>query len=70
MFGGVGKDLEDITFEDLGSADRVVVNKSKSVIIGGGEIEDIKLRIEQIKNEIEESSSDYEKKNSTNDSLS
>ena len=62
LFGGVGKDLEDITFEDLGSADRVVVNKSKSVIIGGaGEVEDIKLRIEQIKNEIEESSSDYEK---------
>lgn len=62
LFGGVGKDLEDITIEDLGSADRVVVSKSKSVIIGGaGESEDIKLRIEQIKHEIEESSSDYEK---------
>ena len=62
LFGGVGKDLEDITLDDLGTADRVVVNKSKSVIIGGaGESEDIKLRIEQIKNEIEESSSDYEK---------
>ena len=62
LFGGVGKDLEDITFEDLGSADRVVVSKSKSVIIGGaGESEDIKLRIDQIKHEIEESSSDYEK---------
>ena len=62
LFGGVGKDLEDITIEDLGSADRVVVSKSKSVIIGGaGESEDIKLRIDQIKHEIEESSSDYEK---------
>lgn len=62
LFGGVGKDLEDITLEDLGSADRVVVSKSKSVIIGGaGESEDIKLRIDQIKHEIEESSSDYEK---------
>ena len=62
LFGGVGKDLEDITLEDLGSADRVVVSKSKSVIIGGaGESEDIKLRIDQIKHEVEESSSDYEK---------
>lgn len=62
LFGGVGKDLEDITIDDLGSADRVVVSKSKSVIIGGaGESEDIKLRIDQIKHEIEESSSDYEK---------
>ena len=62
LFGGVGKELEDVTVEDLGSADRVIVNKSKSVIIGGaGETEDIQLRIEQIKNEIEESSSDYEK---------
>ena len=62
LFGGVGKELEDITNEDLGSADRVVVNKSKSVIIGGaGESEDIKLRIDQVKHEIEESTSDYEK---------
>jgi chaperonin GroEL len=62
LFGGVGKELEDITTEDLGSADRVVVNKSKSVIIGGaGHSDDIKLRIEQVKHEIEESSSDYEK---------
>ena len=62
LFGGVGKELEDITNEDLGSADRVVVSKSKSVIIGGaGEGDDIKLRIEQVKHEIDESSSDYEK---------
>lgn len=62
LFGGVGKELEDITIDDLGSADRVVVTKSKSVIIGGaGESDDIKLRIDQVKHEIEESSSDYEK---------
>lgn len=62
LFGGVGKDLEDITVDDLGSADRIVVNKSKSVIIGGaGDSDDIKLRIDQIKHEIEESTSDYEK---------
>ena len=62
LFGGVGKEIEDITMDDLGSADRVVSSKSKSVIIGGaGESEDITLRIEQVKHEIDESSSDYEK---------
>ena len=62
LFGGVGKEIEDITMDDLGSADRVVSSKSKSVIIGGaGESEEITLRIDQIKHEIEESSSDYEK---------
>lgn len=62
LFGGVGKELEDVTMDDLGSADRVVVSKSKSVIIGGaGESEDITLRIDQIKHEIEDTSSDYEK---------
>ena len=62
LFGGVGKDLEDITFEDLGSSDKIVSTKSKSVIIGGaGEGDDIKLRISQIKHEIDESDSDYEK---------
>ena len=62
LFGGVGKELEDVTMDDLGSADRVVSSKSKSVIIGGaGESEDITLRIEQVKHEIDESSSDYEK---------
>ena len=62
LFGGVGKELEDITPDDLGSSDRVVVSKTKSVIIGGaGTSEDIKLRIEQVKHEISESTSDYEK---------
>jgi chaperonin GroEL len=62
LFGGVGKELEDITIDDLGSADRVVASKSKSVIIGGaGDSDEIKLRINQIKHEIDESSSDYEK---------
>ena len=62
LFGGVGKDLEDITMDDLGEADKIIVNKSETTIIGGmGSSEDIELRICQVKHEIEESSSDYEK---------
>lgn len=62
LFGGIGKDLEDITMDDLGEAERVIVTKNDTTIIGGmGDSEDIQLRISQIKNEIEESSSDYEK---------
>ena len=62
LFGGIGKDLEDITWDDLGSADRIVSTKNETVIIGGhGESEDLELRITQIKNEIESSESDFEK---------
>ena len=62
LFGGIGKDLEDITMDDLGEAERVVVSKNDTTIIGGmGASEDIQLRIAQVKNEIDESSSDYEK---------
>ena len=34
VFGGVGKELEDITWDDLGSCDRIISTKNKSVIGG------------------------------------
>jgi chaperonin GroEL len=62
LFGGIGKDLEDITMDDLGESEKIVVTKSDTTIIGGmGVNEDIQTRVQQIKTEIEESSSDYEK---------
>ena len=62
LFGGIGKDLEDITMDDLGESEKIVVTKSDTTIIGGmGSNEDIQTRVQQIKTEIEESSSDYEK---------
>ena len=62
LFGGVGKELEDITSDDLGSADRVVSTKSETVIVGGhGDNDDLELRIKQVKNEIESNQSDFEK---------
>ena len=62
VFGGIGKELEDITWDDLGSCDRIVSTKNETVIVGGhGESEDLELRIVQVKNELEECESDFEK---------
>lgn len=62
VFGTVDNDIEDFTYEDLGSADKVVSTKHKTAIVGGhGETEELQLRISQIKNEIEESDSDFNK---------
>ena len=62
LFGGIGKELEDITWEDLGSADRIVSNKGETVIVGGhGDTDELQLRITQIKNELDSCESDFEK---------
>lgn len=62
LFGGIAKDLEDVTMDDLGESEKIIVTKSDTTIIGGmGSNEDIQTRIQQIKTEIDESSSDYEK---------
>ena len=54
LFGGVGKELEDITLDDLGEVEKVIVTKNETALIGGmGANDDIELRISQIKNEIE-----------------
>ncbi|MFQ6000875.1 MAG: chaperonin GroEL [Anaerolineae bacterium] len=58
----VGRKLESATINDLGQADKVIVTKDDTTIIGGkGEEEDIKGRIEQIKAQIETTTSDYDR---------
>ena len=50
VFGGVGKELEDITWDDLGSCDRIISTKNKSVIVGGhGDTDNLELRILRLK---------------------
>ena len=57
-----GRKLESGTISDLGRAEKVVVNKDDTTIIGGsGEPAQIKGRIEQIRVEIDKSTSDYDK---------
>ncbi|HZY45968.1 MAG TPA: chaperonin GroEL [Anaerolineae bacterium] len=58
----LGRKLESVTLEDLGSAAKIVADKDNTTIIEGkGNTKDIKGRIEQIKAEIENTTSDYDK---------
>lgn len=58
----LGIKLENVTASALGTATRVVVDKEKTTIIGGGGSKArIAARIEQIRREIGQSTSDYDK---------
>lgn len=58
----LGKKLEATEINDLGKADKVVVAKEWTTIVGGkGKKSKIDERVEQIKREIESSDSDYDK---------
>jgi chaperonin GroEL len=57
-----GRKLESTTIADLGRAEKVVVTKDDTTVIGGkGDAPQIKGRIEQIRVEIDKSTSDYDK---------
>jgi chaperonin GroEL len=58
----LGRKLESATLNDLGHAEKVVVTKDDTTVIGGkGEPTQIKGRIEQIRVEIDKSTSDYDR---------
>ncbi len=58
----LGIKLENVTLDMLGQADKVVVDKDNTTIVGGkGNPEEIKARIEQIKKQIETTTSDYDR---------
>ncbi|MGC9006838.1 MAG: chaperonin GroEL [Sulfurihydrogenibium sp.] len=58
----LGIKLESVDLDMLGKADKVVVDKDTTTIIGGkGNPEEIKARIEQIKKQIETTTSDYDR---------
>jgi len=57
-----GRKLESTITEDLGRAEKVVVTKEDTTIVGGkGDSAQIKGRIEQIRVEIDNSTSDYDR---------
>lgn len=57
-----GMKLQDVTFEMLGKAARVVSDKEKTTIIdGAGEKETIQNRCEEIRNQVQKNTSDYDK---------
>ncbi len=57
-----GRKLESTTVADLGKAEKVVVTKDDTTVVGGkGDPTQIKGRIEQIRVEMEKSTSDYDR---------
>ncbi|MCH7546390.1 MAG: chaperonin GroEL [Planctomycetes bacterium] len=58
----LGRNLEDIELNELGTASKIIVNKDSTTIIkGAGKKKDIDARVGQINAEIERSTSDYDK---------
>ena len=58
----LGRKLESATMQDLGRAEKIVVTKDDTTIVGGkGDTSQIKGRIEQIRVEIDKSTSDYDR---------
>jgi chaperonin GroEL len=57
----IGIKLENVTFEDLGQAKRVVIDKDETTVIeGAGAQSEIEGRISQIRRQIDETTSDYD----------
>ncbi len=57
-----GHKLENATLDQLGSSEKIVVDKDNTTIINGsGKSDAIKGRVNEIKNQIEKSTSDYDK---------
>ncbi len=57
-----GRTLETVELEDLGTCDKVVIDKDNTVIVNGaGKAASIKARVGQIKAQIETTTSDYDK---------
>ncbi len=58
----LGIKLESVTLDMLGRADKVIVDKDNTTIVGGkGSKDNINARIEQIKKQIVETTSDYDR---------
>ncbi len=57
-----GMKLEGATLEDLGTAEKITIDKENTTVVNGnGEKEQIEARVKQIKQQIENSTSDYDK---------
>lgn len=58
----LGYKLEDVQLDQLGTADKITIDKDNTIIIGGnGEKEFIESRINEIKAQIESTTSDYDR---------
>ena len=57
-----GRKLDDVTLEDLGTAEKITIDKDNTTIVNGAGAKDaIEGRISQIKSQIENTTSDYDR---------
>jgi len=57
-----GRKLEDATLEDLGTCEKITIDKDNTTVVNGsGEKKAIEARVNQIKAQIETTTSDYDK---------
>src|SRR6056297_134383 len=57
-----GRKLEDATLEDLGTCEKITIDKDNTTVVNGnGEKKNIEARVNQLKAQIESSTSDYDK---------
>jgi chaperonin GroEL len=62
VFEEVGIKLEKMKLEDLGRAQKVVIDKDNTTIVeGGGKSSELQGRIKQIRAQVEETTSDYDR---------
>ncbi len=62
IFKDLGRDLDTVTLDDLGTCRRLTVDGDTTVIVeGAGTAKDIKARMERIRSEIEATDSDYDR---------
>jgi chaperonin GroEL len=58
----LGMTLEGVSLADLGTADRVVIDKDSTTIVGGGGTpDDVEARCNELRFQIEEATSDYDR---------
>jgi chaperonin GroEL len=58
----LGIKLDNITVDDLGTCERIVVDKDTTTVVGGaGSAVELKARVKQIRAQISETSSDYDR---------
>lgn len=57
-----GRKLEDVTIDDLGTCEKIDIDKDNTTVVNGsGSADAIKSRVDQIKAQIESTTSDYDK---------